>query len=151
MDKKIVRIALRIPVLTKILKRGAEMAAEKNSIAQAMHQKPPVGANQHSAEAEQKRITKAQIQDPFPKILAKNAVTAVGVRWIKDDLSPILVAITMLADVDDMASEDLARRLYAIQKLARMGIRTADDIICMLGDERGAMQEQLAELEGGEG
>src|SRR5438105_8689488 len=98
---------------------GAEMAIEKNSIALAIHQNPPAGTHQQRARAEQRRSTKAQIQGPSPEILANNAAAAVGVRWIIDDISPILAAITVLADVDDLAREDLAHRLYAIQKLAR--------------------------------
>ena len=38
-----------------------------------------------------------------------------------------------------------------IQKLARMGMRTADDIMAKLAGDRGAMQGAPAELEGGLG
>ncbi|QRX83276.1 hypothetical protein [Glaciimonas sp. PAMC28666] len=121
-----------------------------NSTANEVHQKPSASAKQHTAESEQ-IATSAKLQRSTALEGARDAVwvAEVGYCSISNNITPIMVALEALAHTDGMAGGELLKRLNAIQKLARVGVRVAFDMENTIDCEREAMQDKLNALVGG--
>lgn len=94
--------------------------------------------------------------DPIAKQCQPNAlqgandavwVAQVGVSCIKNNISPILASIEAMSHVGGMNAKEITKRMDAIQKLAQVGVRTADDMENTMDCERESMQEKLSEME----
>ena len=82
---------------------------------------------------------------------AKDAVwvAEVGLSCIEGNIAPIMVALEALTHVAGVVDGDLHKRIDAIQKLAKLGVRTVDDMVNTLDCEREGMQARLNALQGG--
>lgn len=74
-------------------------------------------------------------------------VAQVGMSCIENNISPILVAIEALTHVQGMDGKDFAKRMAAIQSLAQVGVRTAEEMTNTMDCERETMQGKLSKLE----
>ena len=120
-----------------------------STTASAIHQKPSSGAKQRAVNFEQiptsaKPIHASALQG------AKDAVwvAEVGYSCIKSNITPIMIALEALTHTDGMTGKDLIARIEVIQKLARVGVRTAADMENTMDCEREGMQDKLNALEG---